>query len=225
MTVIDKALAALPIAVEVQAASGERVYANPAAEATAFQKRGRETSTRHGRAVVVESAYFRVGPAEYRVSAVVDIDDERRLQDELFQRAYFDPLTKLPSRAFFEEAVARSIGGPDGDRGRFAVAMIGFDQFDSVNEFYGRKAGDALLAEAARRIGERMAATTWRRDSAAINLRCSSCNLATSRQLWGGLRCCSGAFATPFTWMASRSCCPLPPGSASILRTTSPPRR
>ncbi len=156
VTVIDKALAALPIAVEVQAASGERVYANPAAEATAFQKRGRETSTRHGRAVVVESAYFRVGPAEYRVSAVVDIDDERRLQDELFQRAYFDPLTKLPSRAFFEEAVARSIGGPDGDRGRFAVAMIGFDQFDSVNEFYGRKAGDALLAEAARRIGERI---------------------------------------------------------------------
>jgi diguanylate cyclase (GGDEF)-like protein len=155
-TLIGKALAALPIAVEVRAASGERVYANPAAEATAFQKRGRETVTRHGRAVVVESADFRVGPADYRVSAVVDVDDERRLQDELFQRAYFDPLTKLPSRAFFEEAVARSIGGPDGDRGRFAVAMIGFDQFDSVNEFYGRKAGDALLSEAAQRISERI---------------------------------------------------------------------
>lgn len=155
-TVIGKALAALPIAIEVQAASGERFYANPAAEATTNQKRRRETATRRGRAVVVESADFRVGPAEYRVSAVIDIEDERRLQDELFQRAYFDPLTKLPSRAFFEEAVARSIGGPDGDRARFAVAMIGFDQFDSVNEFYGRKAGDALLAEAARRIGERI---------------------------------------------------------------------
>ena len=155
-TLIGKALAALPIAVEIRAASGERVYANPAADATAFPKRARETVTRNGRAVVVESADFRVGPAEYRVSGVVDVDDERRLQDELFQRAYFDPLTKLPTRAFFEEAVARSIGGPDGDRARFAVAMIGFDQFDSVNEFYGRRAGDALLSEAARRIGERI---------------------------------------------------------------------
>ena len=32
-TLIGKALAALPIAVEIRAASGERVYANPAAEA------------------------------------------------------------------------------------------------------------------------------------------------------------------------------------------------
>ena len=62
----------------------------------------------------------------------------------------------MPSRAFFEEAVARTIAGPGGDRARFALATIGFDQFDSVNEFYGRKAGDALLAEAARRISERL---------------------------------------------------------------------
>ena len=155
-TLIDKALGALPIAIEVRAASGERVYANPAAESTGPQQRARETVTRGGRAVIVESANFRIGPADYRVSAIVDIDDERRLQDELFQRAYFDPLTKLPTRAFFEEAVARSIGDPDGERGSFAVATLGFDQFDSVNEFYGRKAGDTLLCEAARRIGERL---------------------------------------------------------------------
>jgi diguanylate cyclase (GGDEF)-like protein len=155
-TLIGKALAALPIAVEVRAASGERVYANRAAETAPSQKRPRETGTRDGRAVVIESADFRVDAAAYRVSAIVDVDDERRLQDELFQRAYFDPLTRLPSRAFFEEAVARSIDGPGGDRARFAVATIGFDQFDSVNEYYGRAAGDALLAEAGRRIGERI---------------------------------------------------------------------
>jgi diguanylate cyclase (GGDEF)-like protein len=155
-TLIVKAIAALPIAVEVSAASGERVYANPAANAAAPQRRARETVTRNGRAVVVESADFHIGAAAYRVSALVDVDEERRLQDELFQRAYFDPLTRLPSRAFFEEAVARSIGDPAGDRGRFAVATIGFDQFDSVNEFYGRTVGNALLAEAARRIGERI---------------------------------------------------------------------
>ena len=152
-TLIGEALAALPVAVEIRTAAGERVYANPAAEAAPAPKRARQTVTRGGRAELIETADFRLGPDAYRVSAAVDIDDERRLQDELFQRAYFDPLTKLPSRAFFEEAVARSLGGASGEA-RFAVAAIGFDQFDSVNEFYGRPAGDALLAEAARRVGE-----------------------------------------------------------------------
>ena len=152
-TLIGEALGALPVAVEIRTAAGERVYANPAADAVPNTKRERETVERGGRAALVEAADFRLGLDAYRVSAAIDIDDERRLQDELFQRAYFDPLTKLPSRAFFEEAVTRSLGGASGEA-RFAVAAIGFDQFDAVNEFYGRLAGDALLAEAAHRVGE-----------------------------------------------------------------------
>jgi diguanylate cyclase (GGDEF)-like protein len=152
-TLIGEALAALPVAVEIRTAAGARVYANPAADAAPGRKHPRATVARGGHAELVETGDFRFGPEAYRVSVAFDIDDERRLQDELFQRAYFDPLTKLPSRAFFEEAVARSLGGASGES-RFAVAAIGFDQFDSVNEFYGRPAGDALLAEAARRVGE-----------------------------------------------------------------------
>ena len=151
-TLIAEALAALPVAVEIRNAAGERVYANPAADVAPNPTRARATAARGGRAELVETAEFRLGPDAYRVSAAVDIDSERRLQDELFQRAYVDPLTKLPSRAFFDEAVARSLGGASSEA-RFAVAAIGLDQFDSVNEFYGRPAGDALLIEAARRIG------------------------------------------------------------------------
>jgi diguanylate cyclase (GGDEF)-like protein len=152
-TLIGEALAALPVAVEIRTAAGARVYANPAADAAPDPQHPRATVARSGRAELIEAADFRFGLDAYRVTAAFDIDDERRLQDELFQRAYFDPLTKLPSRAFFEEAVARSLGGASGES-RFAVAAIGFDQFDSVNEFYGRLSGDALLAEAARRVGE-----------------------------------------------------------------------
>ena len=152
-TLIGEALAALPVAVEIRTAAGARVYANPAADAAPDPQHPRATVARSGRAELIEAADFRFGLDAYRVTAAFDIDDERRLQDELFQRAYFDPLTKLPSRAFFEEAVARSLGGASGES-RYAVAAIGFDQFDSVNEFYGRLAGDALLVEAARRVGE-----------------------------------------------------------------------
>jgi diguanylate cyclase (GGDEF)-like protein len=151
------ALTALPIAIEVRTAAGERVYANPAADAAPDAGRKRGSVERAGRAALVEAGEFRLAGQGYSVSAAVDVDDERRLQEELFQRAYVDPLTKLPSRAFFEEAVARSLGGA-GPQTQFAVATIGFDQFDSVNEFYGRSVGDALLAEAARRIGEAIGA-------------------------------------------------------------------
>ena len=153
---IGRALAALPIALEIRDAAGARVYANPAADAAPEPNRHRQSISRGGRAAIVEAADFLLGAAAFRVSAAVDVDDDRKLQDELFQRAYFDPLTKLPSRAFFEEAVARSLAGGATDRTRFAAAAIGFDQFDSINEFYGRSVGDALLAEAARRISERI---------------------------------------------------------------------
>ncbi len=151
------ALTALPIAIEVRTTAGERVYANPAADAAPDPARKRESVERAGRAALVEASEFRFAGQDYRVSAAVDVDDERRLQEELFQRAYVDPLTKLPSRAFFEEAVARSLTGASANT-QFAVTTIGFDQFDSVNEFYGRSVGDALLAEAARRIGEAIGA-------------------------------------------------------------------
>jgi diguanylate cyclase (GGDEF)-like protein len=152
-TLLRGALTALPIAIEVRAASGARVYANPAADAAPDPGRRRESVERAGRVALIEAGEFRLDGQSYRVSAAIDIDSERRLQEELYQRAYVDPLTKLPSRAFFEEAVARSLKGASAES-QFAVATIGFDQFGAVNEFYGRSVGDVLLREAGRRIGE-----------------------------------------------------------------------
>ena len=154
--IVEAALEVLPIAIEIRDVAGRRLYANRASDGPLGPGASRGTITRDGRAAAVETAAFRVGSTDYRVSAAVDIADERQLQDELFQRAYFDPLTRLPSRGFFEEAVARSLAGAVKERDRFGIAIIGFDQFESVNEFYGRAAGDALLIEAARRIGERL---------------------------------------------------------------------
>jgi len=149
------ALTALPIAIEVFAPEGERVFANPAAPKRADEPGGdgaeREEAIREGRAVLIERREFIADGRAYRVSAATDIDDQRRLQDELFQRAYFDELTQLPNRGFFEQTVRQSLRS-DGENPDFAVAVVAIDRFDAVNEFYGRAVGDALLAEAARRI-------------------------------------------------------------------------
>ncbi|THD47815.1 MAG: EAL domain-containing protein [Bradyrhizobium sp.] len=147
------ALTALPIAVEVRSAAGARVYANAAADAAPDPSRRRDSVKRAGRLELVEAGDFQLAGQTYRVSAAIDIDEERRLQEDLYQRAYVDPLTGLPSRAFFDEAVTRSLGGAAA-QAHFALAAIGVDQFDSINEFYGRPVGDALLREAARRLNE-----------------------------------------------------------------------
>ena len=104
---------------------------------------------------MIERREFSVEGGGYRVSAAIDIDDQRRLQDELFRRAYFDPLTQLPNRGLFEDAVGQSIRST-GESPDFAVAVVGIDQFDAVNEFYGRAVGDALLSQAAQRIADQL---------------------------------------------------------------------
>ncbi|MBV8472740.1 MAG: GGDEF domain-containing protein, partial [Hyphomicrobiales bacterium] len=152
--ILDAALAALPTAVEIFASDGTCVFANPAARALGGlgpDGGDREAIVRAERALLIERRTFDAEGAQYRIGAAIDISDERRLQDDLFQRAYFDDLTRLPNRGFFEEAVGRSIRADEATD--FAIAIVGFDQFGAVNEFYGRAVGDALLIEAAKRIG------------------------------------------------------------------------
>ncbi len=157
--VLRAALAALPISIEVFARGGERVFANPAAAGRPQTPdeggAEREEAMLDGRALLIQRHEFSVDGRAYRVSAATDIDDQRRLQDELFRRAYFDNLTQLPNRGLFEEAVGQSIRSAAEDP-NFAVAVVGFDQFDAVNEFYGRAVGDALLSQAAHRIAEQL---------------------------------------------------------------------
>jgi diguanylate cyclase (GGDEF)-like protein len=154
--VLRGALAALPIGLEILSPDGRRVFANPTAErrldALADDGAESETLVLDGRATRIERRAFAAEGRAYRARATIDVDDQRKLQDELFQHAYFDPLTGLPTRGLFEQAVAQA-AREAAARPTFAVAAIGLDQFDAVNEYYGRSVGDALLAEAARRIG------------------------------------------------------------------------
>jgi diguanylate cyclase (GGDEF)-like protein len=153
-SVLRAALAALPIAIEVFARDGERVFANPAAAARPARP-GDAGAGREARAALIERREFSAEGRAYRVCAATDVEDMRRSQDELFRRAYFDELTQLPNRGFFEEAVAQAMRAT-GEKPDFAVAVVGFDQFDAINEFYGRAVGDALLSQAGARVGEHL---------------------------------------------------------------------
>ena len=84
--------------------------------------------------------------------ALADIDERKRLQDDMRRRAMHDPLTGLPNRAMFMESLERAAHKARRRFARFSVLFIDLDHFKEVNDTMGHPAGDALLQEVARRL-------------------------------------------------------------------------
>lgn len=74
---------------------------------------------------------------------------------ELGSLSRIDPLTGLPNRREFDEALRREFKRAQRQRGALALAVLDLDQFKNFNECYGQAAGDAALARFARLLAER----------------------------------------------------------------------
>lgn len=66
-----------------------------------------------------------------------------------------DSLTGLPNRKLFHDYLNPAVDGPE--KQRLYMALIDLDDFKHVNDTLGHAAGDALLAEVAKRLSESMA--------------------------------------------------------------------
>ena len=83
-----------------------------------------------------------------------DLTDRKRLERRLERAATHDRLTRLPTRAVFDRALADRFAGRV--RGhydpRFAVLFVDLDRFKAVNDDLGHAAGDRLLRGVAGRL-------------------------------------------------------------------------
>ncbi|CAM3858390.1 putative bifunctional diguanylate cyclase/phosphodiesterase [Roseateles saccharophilus] len=85
-----------------------------------------------------------------------------RANEELRRRTFVDPLTDLPNRKLFEDRLAHAVAihkrldDRPGERahGTLAVLFIDLDGFKPVNDSFGHGAGDLVLTEVARRLGQ-----------------------------------------------------------------------
>ncbi|WP_430867933.1 sensor domain-containing protein [Demequina aurantiaca] len=83
---------------------------------------------------------------------LVDVTQEKDLEERLGHQAFHDPLTGLPNRRFFRERVDHALVGA-GVAGRSSVVLfIDLDNFKSVNDSFGHACGDEVIVAAARRI-------------------------------------------------------------------------
>jgi diguanylate cyclase (GGDEF)-like protein/PAS domain S-box-containing protein len=105
---------------------------------------------------VVESTASAL-PDGGRVRALVinahDVTERVALERELAHRATHDELTGLPNRGLFTDNLRGALGGA-GERCGVAVVYLDLDGFKAVNDSAGHAVGDALLAQAGRRLGE-----------------------------------------------------------------------
>ncbi|WP_322963675.1 bifunctional diguanylate cyclase/phosphodiesterase [Sphingomonas fuzhouensis] len=90
---------------------------------------------------------------EYRgrrgtVMSVRDLTDQRRAQRQIEFMAVHDPLTELPNRIYFDQALESAIAQAD-QKGPFALLALDLDRFKAVNDLFGHAAGDTILCRVA----------------------------------------------------------------------------
>jgi len=96
------------------------------------------------------------GEPMYFISQIQDITERKELQRRLQDAARRDHLTGLLNRRGFEEELERQLAYAARYERGGALLVLDLDNFKSVNDTLGHRAGDELLADIARVMGERL---------------------------------------------------------------------
>lgn len=115
-----------------------------------------DNCTRDGRIITCEwfNACLPEQPGKIRqaISLAIDISERKRLEEEIRQLAFYDPLTGLPNRRLLQDRIGRVQAGLMRSGGYGAIMFIDLDNFKPLNDLHGHAAGDILLVEVAKRL-------------------------------------------------------------------------
>lgn len=78
--------------------------------------------------------------------------ERKRLQDEVHQLAFFDPLTKLANRRLLNDRLIQALAADKRSSSFGALIFIDLDNFKPLNDLHCHAVGDVLLMEVANRL-------------------------------------------------------------------------
>ncbi len=83
---------------------------------------------------------------------IQDTTERKTAEQEIRKLAYYDSLTQLPNRAFFEEVFQKSLKQAKENAEILAILFLDIDDFKRINDTLGHTVGDSLLKSVARRL-------------------------------------------------------------------------
>lgn len=83
---------------------------------------------------------------------VQDISHKKQTEKQIHRLAYFDHLTGLANRSYYQQRMEDFIRSAMQKKTQFALMFIDLDSFKSINDRFGHHAGDLYLQEIAARL-------------------------------------------------------------------------
>ncbi|MCX7109113.1 MAG: EAL domain-containing protein [Proteobacteria bacterium] len=96
------------------------------------------------------------GEVSHYVAFFSDMSERKAAQEKIEFLSYHDTLTGLPNRQFAMDRVGQAIAHAHRTHSKFAVLVIGLDNFKSINDSLGHLVGDEILAAVAVRLRDSM---------------------------------------------------------------------
>ena len=163
LALLEAVFEALPVGVSIHAEDGTCIFSNAAADEfarVAASPAEPGASSDADDTIVTETSVqaLLLGNEPFALRTTADVTEQRRVERELFDRAFLDELTGLPNRALLQQSVEALID-QSGPETAFALAFIDLDHFKHINDYYSHAVGDALLVKIGARLSSMLRGT------------------------------------------------------------------
>jgi diguanylate cyclase (GGDEF)-like protein len=98
------------------------------------------------------SVYAKVFEDNAWLVEVEDISTQEKENEDIYFRANYDQLTKLPNRELFNDRCKQVLSSASRHQDNVAIFFIDVDDFKCINDTYGHNTGDLILLETAKRL-------------------------------------------------------------------------